>query len=166
MPTTRPTVPAEVLEAFTAATLTAFEELTRTPLAPGEPDGDWTGPPADWVVAEIALLRTVEGRLWLAFPRPVLETLAGRFLAHEPQPSPDLVEDAAGEFANVIAGQTKTMLQGTPYHFNISTPQIGPWRATPADEDIRLALPFDSDTGRFVVAISLPLAPGMALARC
>ena len=39
-------------------------------------------------------------------------------------------DDAAGEFANVIAGQAKTMLKGTVYHFNLSTPQ--PASAAPA----------------------------------
>jgi CheY-specific phosphatase CheX len=145
--------PSALIEAFSAATATAFEELTRTPLVPGEPYLSRSGPAAGWMAAEIRLRRAAEGHLVLAFPPPVLETLAGRYLADGPAVTPELLDDTAGEFANVIAGQAKTMLKGTPYHFHISTPRVGP--AVPSDGAEFLVLPFDTDVGRFTVSVSI-----------
>lgn len=151
-----PDVCPEVAGAFAAATATAFEELAQTPPIPGEPYLTRAAAPAGWVTAEIALRRSAEGRVVVAFPRPVLEALAGRYLAGGPPLTPDLVDDAAGEFANVIAGQAKTMLKGTLYHFTLSTPRVGRAAGGAAGDADYLTLPFDTDAGGFTVAVDLP----------
>ncbi|MFM8270963.1 MAG: chemotaxis protein CheX [Gemmata sp.] len=145
---------ALVIEAFSAATVTAFEELCRTPVTPGAPAVGRSRPLPNVVTAEIDLRRAAPGRLVVAFPRPVLHALAARFLPDDVSVTPDIADDAAGEFANVIAGQAKTMLKGTVYHFNLSTPQ--PASAAPADGPDFLTLPFDCDAGAFSVCVHLP----------
>lgn len=145
--------PYEVTEAFTQATTIALEELARTFLVSGEPYISSSDQAVGWVNAEITLRRTVEGLLVLAFPRSVLDLLAGRYLIDDPPLTPELIDDAAGEFANVIAGLAKTMLKGTPYHFTLSTPKVG-LASTSTDCEF-LVLPFDSDAGQFNVLISL-----------
>lgn len=150
------TAPPEVVEAIVAATLTAFEELAQTPLIPGEPYSTRTNPPADRVTAEITLRRAEPGRLLVVFPRPALEVLAARYLPLGTPLANEIVDDTAGEFANVIAGQTKTMLKGTLYHFTISTPRVGPL-VNPIDAGREfLVLPFDFDAGRFAIYVLLP----------
>ena len=160
MPADRQTdAPPEVVAAFTAATVTTFEELTQTSLVPGEVYLTRTTPPVDWVTAAITLRRAAEGRLMVAFPRPVLEALTARYLGDRTPLTPELVDDAAGEFANVIAGQAKTMLRGTPYHYALSTPRLGKDGDPPGTEMEFLALPFHTDIGRFTVLVALPAYP-------
>jgi CheY-specific phosphatase CheX len=142
----------EVVEAFTAATVTAFQEQAATEVFPG---GSYTVPAGD-VFASITLRRPTPGRLTLAFPLAALEALAGRYLPAGVALSPEIVDDTAGEFANVIAGQAKTMLKGTPYHFTLSTPQVG--RAAP-DDVPGLTLAFFSDAGPFVLHVELAACP-------
>jgi CheY-specific phosphatase CheX len=144
-----------VVEAITAATVNAFEELCQTPVVSDAPFFTHTAPGTDEVTAAITLQRTVPGRLLVCFPGPVLAALAGRYLAGESPLSREMADDAAGEFANVIAGQTKTMLKGTPFHFHLSPPRVGP-PPQPADDAEFLALPFDCDAGRFTVRVHLP----------
>lgn len=145
-----------VVEVFTAATVTAFEELCQTPVVPGEPYLTHTGSTAVRVAAEITLRRAVPGRLIIDFPRPVLEALVGRYIPSGERITPDIADDAAGEFANVIAGQAKTMLKGTHYHFTLSTPRVGQIVPTPAEGTEFLVLPFDSEAGTFTLRVHLP----------
>ncbi len=144
-----------LVEVFNAATVTTFEELCQTPVVPGDPYVTQTGHSIDQVTAEITLRRAVPGRQIVAFPRSVLETLAGRYLPTGEPLTPDILDDVAGEFANVIAGQAKTMLKGTQYHFNLSTPRLGHILSTSNDGTEFLVLPFDSDPGGFRVCIQL-----------
>lgn len=148
-------LPLEVVAAFLAATITTFEELAQTSPVPGEVSLTRTAPPVDWVTAAIGLRRAAEGRLVVAFPRPVLVALTERYLGDGTPLTPELVDDAAGEFANVIAGQAKTMLHGTPYHYALSTPKVGT-QGDPAGSELEfLALPFHTDAGGFTVLVAL-----------
>jgi hypothetical protein len=135
-------------EAAIAAVQTAFEELCQTPVAAGPP-GD--GASVE-IVATIALKRTPPGTLSLVFPPAVLDALARRYLPDEP-PSDELFRDAAGEFANVVAGQLKTCLKGTPYHFDLSTPQVDTGSVSSAAP---IAIGFECDAGLFRLVVILP----------
>ena len=134
-------------EAAIAAVQTAFEELCQTPVASGPP----TIAP-DEIVATIVLKRTPPGSLCLVFPPAVLEALARRYLPDEP-PSDELFRDAAGEFANVVAGQLKTCIKGTSYHFDLSTPRLGSSAAP-----FPIAIGFECDAGAFRLMVDLPEA--------
>src|SRR4051812_37995738 len=97
-----PETPAEVVEAFHAAVVTAFQELTDTAVEPADAYCSATAGPPAAVRARIDLRSTVAGRLTLVFPNPVLAALTRRYLPADIPVTPDLVADAAGEFANVI----------------------------------------------------------------
>lgn len=140
----------DLAEAGVAAVQSAFEELCQTPVAPAGPLE--FGP--DAVAATIALKRNPPGTLTLAFPAAVLEALAGRYLPAEPL-SAELLNDTAGEFANVVAGQIKTMLKGTPDHFELSTPQVRP---SVKPHPAATLLPFECDAGGFTLELFLPPA--------
>jgi CheY-specific phosphatase CheX len=150
----QPDRPPEVVEAFTAATVTAFQELTATEVAAAE----LGAPPAD-VFAVIALRRSAPGRLVLALPAAVLAALAGRYLPAGVALTPELLDDTAGEFANVIAGQAKTMLKGTPYHFHLAPPQVSRAPAPPSGGCEPLTLPFAADVGAFHLLVELSACP-------
>ena len=104
------------IEAFVAATVTTFEELTGSTVVARAPFLLDRHVVMD-VTANVVLRHDPPGRMRLLFPLSVLEALADRYLAGAAPLTAELVDDAAGEFANVIAGQAKTMLKGTPEHF-------------------------------------------------
>lgn len=146
---------AIVVEAVLAATTTAFEELCQTPVVSREPYLATECPVPDAVSARIILQRAVPGLLTLSFPRPMLEVLTSRYLPDGTSVTSDLADDAAGEFANVIAGQIKTMLKGTPYHFSLTAPEIGMVGGKCNGESNSLTFLFDTDVGGFAVQLRL-----------
>jgi chemotaxis protein CheX len=153
------TTSSELVEAFTQATRIALEELTRSwpmPLPAFCLVGAWRG--GD-LFASLKLDKQPPGELLLVMPTAVLEELARRYLGEEEPATPELLDDVAGEFANVIAGQAKTMLQGTPYHYTISTPKV--YRSYPqiAAGRTYVILPFEVDAGIFVVQVALSDGP-------
>ncbi len=157
--------PRHVVESFTAATLTAFAELARTHLVPGEPYFTRIDSSDELVIAQITLRRAMPGQLLAVFPRKVLEVLVSRYMPAGLPMTTEILEDAAGEFANVIAGQSKTMLLGTLYHFALSTPKIGLQANDLRDEREFLVLPFEFDAGAFAVYVALPPCEEQALDR-
>jgi chemotaxis protein CheX len=146
----------KVADAVTAATVTAFMELTGTEVTPGDLAGASPAPPSADVCAAIELRRQLPGLLVCGFPLAALEALARRYLPPRVTLTPDILDDAAGEFANVIAGQAKTMLKGTPYHYSLSTPTVTRDRcvARPGSAS-GTQLHFNSDAGRFWLWISV-----------
>jgi CheY-specific phosphatase CheX len=146
----------EVVDAFTSATVTAFQELAGTEVALCEPAVASLSPPPADVNAVIELRRQTPGRLICAFPSAVLEALSRRYLPPGLALTPDILDDTAGEFANVIAGQAKTMLKGTPYHYALSTPIVTRNRCVPRPGSADgIELRFDCDAGPFLVWINV-----------
>lgn len=147
-------IPPEMIDAFVAATATAFQELANTGTAAREPFAVDRLLTLD-VNATVVLRHDPPGRLVLSFPLPVLEALVRRYLDGNVNLTPELLDDAAGEFANVIAGQAKTMLKGTPEHYWLSTPVVS--RTSGSSADVKgtsvLILYFDCDAGTFVLQV-------------
>lgn len=119
--------PPDVVEAFTSAALTALEELTHieayaeaaSPTAAA--DRERSEPV---VCASVRLLRRIPGTMSLVLTTDVAARLAARYLPPGATLTDEMIDDVVGEFANVIAGQSKTMLKGTPFHFTLSTPTV------------------------------------------
>ena len=63
------------------------------------------------------------------------------------------VRDCAGELVNVVCGQAKTLLRGTPYHFTLSTPRIADGAPDVLNAQI---IAFASDAGPFALHVHLP----------
>jgi CheY-specific phosphatase CheX len=115
-------LPAEVADAFRQAAITALQELAQLETVS---DGSVLEPVTGAVViATIHLLRERPGKLELVISENTAAALAVRYLPAGTELTTEMVNDVAGEFANVIAGQAKTMLKGTPYHFRQSTPAV------------------------------------------
>jgi chemotaxis protein CheX len=124
MPASPLEVPQEVTDAFSSAAITALQELVQLD-AIAEP---LTAPAAmeakEFVCATMRLIRNVPGSMNLLLTAETAAHLAGRYLPQGTLLTKEIINDVAGEFANVIAGQAKTILKGTPHHFMISTPVI------------------------------------------
>jgi chemotaxis protein CheX len=147
-------IPPAMIEAFVAATTTAFQELANTEIVAREPFAVDRLLPQD-VNATVVLRHDPPGRLILSFPVPVLEALVRRYLNGDVSLTSELLDDAAGEFANVIAGQAKTILKGTPEHYWLSTPVVSRTLVSSVDvKDTNMAiLYFDCDAGTFVLQV-------------
>jgi CheY-specific phosphatase CheX len=145
-----------VAEAIISSTQAAFEELIQTIVIPGSAsfaNADFVLPE---VVALISLKRSIPGKLMLGISRHTLAKLAARYLPPGIDVTEELQNDVAGEFANVIGGQTKTSLQGTPYHFWLTTPEIFQAANQKLTSTEVVIFPFEFDAGTFEVLIELP----------
>jgi CheY-specific phosphatase CheX len=146
----------ELVEAFTAAVPFAVRELAGVEavvqdLSPAAVET------AEQIVAGIVLtFADGQGMLVLSFPAKTADELTRRILAGTAaQLSPDLIRDCMCEVANVVAGQAKALLVGSPSHFVLSTPVIA--TAGPAERTGSCKVRFASDAGPFDVCLSRPL---------
>jgi chemotaxis protein CheX len=113
------------LESFIAATTVALAEMAGTEVAvQGVYRATLDRPSGDITVA-LRLRMATEGMLVLNFPARTAAALAGRVLAEVQEAmNESLIRDCVGEIANVIAGQAKTLLAGTPHQMTFSLPQV------------------------------------------
>jgi CheY-specific phosphatase CheX len=87
------------------------------------------------------------------FPEATAAALARRVLAEAAvELSTEMIRDCMGEVANVVAGQAKALLFGTPFHFTLSTPTVLAGHAPVAGGS--QVVVFDSDVGEFAARIS------------
>lgn len=114
--------PPEVTAAFRLAAITALQELVQVEVLDESASAE--SDPGPVVIATIELLHEPPGKFLLVLSPSVAATLATRYLPAGTDINAEIVDDVAGEFANVIAGQAKTMLKGTPYHFKQTTPTV------------------------------------------
>ena len=152
-------LPQEVVNAFTAAALTTLQELIQVEAA-ADPDlqTPFAASPGPFVSATLTLMRSVPGTMSLMLTEETASRLAARYLPEGTVLNQEMVDDVAGEFANVIAGQAKTVLKGSPYHYTISTPVV--IRATNINQlneaAKSLAMPLQSELGRILLLVNLP----------
>jgi CheY-specific phosphatase CheX len=141
--------------AFTEAVGTTLREMAGLEVVPrGVTTGRVTEPLS--FCANLRLSSPGDGDLTLDFPREVVKELARRVFAQAGFEADDpLLADCVGEVANVVAGQAKTLLFGTPQHFVFSLPSVMP-EALPNPEAERLILTFTSEIGEFVLYLRPP----------
>ncbi len=97
----------------------------------------------------------LQGGLILSFNKKTAESLAARILAPMIEANHALISDCMGEIGNVVAGQAKTMLAGTPYHFTFGTPTVGTAFAIPIPfEASCLVIALTCDAGPFALQMS------------
>lgn len=146
----------EILEAFVAAASTAFQELCGTYVTAREPFALQRVLALD-VSATMCLRHDPPGQLILSFPLPTLDTLTRRYAGDAAECTPEFLNDAAGEFLNVIAGQAKTTLKETSAHYLLSMPSVNRSKniALEGESDV-ITFVFDCDYGSVVLQISMP----------
>jgi chemotaxis protein CheX len=145
--------PNELVEAFAAAVPFALREMAGVDAVtvesrPAGADDGFGG------VSAVIRLTTAGGGwdLTMHFPETTAATLARRILGGAVEEfGAELVRDCMGEVANVVAGQAKALLVGSPSHFTLGTPTVGTGPACAAGGwEIR----FGSDAGEFAAQLS------------
>ena len=68
-----------------------------------------------------------------------------------------LIRDCVGEIGNVVSGQAKALLAGTPFAFTFSLPEVvvGANHFQPASGQECLVVAFNSDQGEFSLRLLL-----------
>ena len=152
-----------VIEAFTSAAISALQELAQLEAIVDESPVLDVIENHDFVSATIRLVRTLPGTLTLILTEESAARLAARYLPIGTALTTEIINDVVGEFANVIAGQAKTILKGTPFHFMLSTPAVAraPLESPPDGvvEESRLAS-ITFDERRLVLFVQLPPCAG------
>jgi chemotaxis protein CheX len=108
------------------------------------------------ISAVLELKGEVVKLLVLSFPEATAAALAVRMLAGVTEtPDDSLIRDCVGEMANVIAGQAKAMLAGTPYRFAFSVPRIvaGTADFQPPPGLDNFAITLDTGQGEFTMFV-------------
>lgn len=142
------TIPSELHAALSAAVATALLDLAGAGCAAAD-----RAPETDLYAALPVTNPAGLGAIVLALPDATARALARRVLAEAAvEPDAGMVRDCAGEIVNVICGQAKTLLAGTPYHFDLGTPHV----AGPASFEAWDTLAFDSDAGPFALHFQVP----------
>ncbi|MGL4553360.1 MAG: chemotaxis protein CheX [Gemmataceae bacterium] len=123
----------------------------------------WDGAaPLDGVAAVLPLTTTGPGFLALVLPAAQAAALTARGLRGAAPASGEWCADFLGETANVIAGQAKTLLVGTPAHYTFGTPAVaegvGGLAAGPGQDGMWMT--FESEIGPFAVRVVLPALAG------
>ena len=147
----------EILDPFIAATCSTLAEMVQTTAEARAVYATATPHPSGDISVVLDLTPTPGAMLVLDFPGPTASALADRVLAEAGGAADDtLVRDCMGEITNVIAGQAKAMLHGTPYRFAFSTPKILPGRDPMRGPDRGrefLVVDFASDAGDFTLRL-------------
>ncbi len=107
------------------------------------------------IAAVLELSSSLNGLLVASFSTRTAEALARQVLADvQEELTPALVQDCMGEITNVIAGQAKALLHGTPQHFSFSPPLVQPGASLRLPESMdSLLLAFDSDVGGWALQL-------------
>jgi CheY-specific phosphatase CheX len=150
------TLPDAVADVFLQAAITALQELVQVAAIPEADIPQSESSPA--VIATIELPRAQPGRLSLVLSQSTAASLAARYLPPGTEVTAEMVNDVAGEFANVIAGLAKTMFKGTPYHFRLSTPCVrsAPSLSESLSQESNRALRLSTELGAVWLSIDIP----------
>jgi len=149
-------VHADPLEPFVSAVAITFREMAGIEVATRGKHREAADNAPDEIKAVLRLMSEIEGCVMLSLSLQTAEALTRKTLeVVTAEPQTDLVRDCMGELVNVITGQAKTLLFGTPRHFTLGTPVTSMGLAeTPAGE--RWVLKFASEVGDFRLHVWLP----------
>jgi chemotaxis protein CheX len=147
---------AGLLEPFIAAVCAALGEMAEMAVVVDHVYQTTSSRTPESVAAEVVLDWGDEGFLILSFPKTTAAALARQILAGTADDVDEsLVRDCIGEVANVVAGQAKALLAGTPYRFTFAVPQVtaGDNQAAPSAGQACFAVAFRCAHGHFTMQI-------------
>jgi chemotaxis protein CheX len=117
----------QLLDPFVTAAQVTLGEMVATEVAVRTAYRTRHPRPLGDLAAVLPVTSPTVAALILHFPGPTATALAARVLAEAgTEPDEAMIRDCLGEVANVIAGQAKALLLGTPHHFTLSTPRVLP----------------------------------------
>jgi chemotaxis protein CheX len=120
-----PEIRAKLVEPFITATRTALREMANTEMVVRAVCRSSSHPASDDISAVLQLTPAIDGSLVLSFPERTAAFLARQVLAGvTAEVDNQLIRDCVAEIGNVVAGQAKALLAGTPFHFVFSLPRV------------------------------------------
>jgi chemotaxis protein CheX len=147
-----------LLEPFIAATRATLAEMAGTEVVVRAAAGADLFQVLGDVSAVVRLTSATDGYLVLGFPQRTAAALAERvFRGVVTEIDEDLINDCVGEIANVVAGQAKSLLATTPYHFSFSLPRVvigGAPELGPHPGRDCLVVAFGTDMGEIALQLS------------
>jgi len=115
----------KLVEPFITATRTALGAMANTEVGVRSVCQISSLPALSDISIAIRLTAATEGWLVLSFPERTAAILSSRILTGvTADVDQQLLGDCIAEIGNVVAGQAKTLLAGTPYHFAFSLPRV------------------------------------------
>jgi chemotaxis protein CheX len=149
------------VEPFAAAVAAVFAEMAGCSAIVGSVRREARCRTVGEVSAVLRLKSAGEAALVLSCPRPTARALAERVLAGVSEPLDEgMIADCVGELANVIAGQAKALLAGTPNHFTFSPPTVVAGAAQEVgvkDDEGSVVILFGSELGEFALQLCASL---------
>jgi CheY-specific phosphatase CheX len=153
-------------EPFVSAASLAIREMTGVEVIDGGNESSIPSSPRDIAALIPLTTASLDGALILRCPEPTAAALARLYLTQIVQePDDTMIRDCVGEFANVIAGQAKGILSGTPDQFSFAPPDIfadpesstffGTSATDASSQGDNLIIVFHSPVGDFVLHVSL-----------
>jgi chemotaxis protein CheX len=146
----------KLLEPFITATRTALAEMASVDVVARTVCQNSRPPAPGDISAVLRLTSATDEWLVLSFPERTAATLARRMLTGvTPEVDDQLIRDCVAEIGNVIAGQAKTLLGGTPFHFAFSVPSVMVGGDDlPQDAGLNcLIVAFEGDPGEFALRL-------------
>jgi len=163
-PTASVRLPREVVDALAFAATTALRELTQVEAWPEETSQTHNVASTEPVMsALVRLQRPLPGTMTLVLPQDTASRLAARYLPEGTALTEDIIVDVVGELANVIAGQAKTILKRTPYHFTLTPPVVtsaNSFAELPGLSPTTLAVSLAFEASRLWLFVDLQPCPG------
>jgi chemotaxis protein CheX len=147
------------LESFITAATVALAEMAGTEVSVRDVYQATLDAPWGDVSAMVSIKSASDGLVVLSFPERTAAAIAERVLADvKAVINESLVQDCVCEIANVIAGQAKTLLAGTPHQFAYSLPRVVSGdlsQSRPETGRGCLVAAFRSDLGEFTLRLAL-----------
>src|SRR5262249_12312973 len=118
-------IPEGLVEALITAVSTALGEMARTDVSAHKVQRGTVPRALEELGVAVPLQSRTQSMLMLVFPGATALALATRILPDTAQPIDEwLVRDCMSEIANVVAGQAKALLAGTPHEFTFALPKV------------------------------------------
>jgi chemotaxis protein CheX len=147
--------PDELVEPFASSVILTLREMAGVEAAVREIKQSTGQDDFGDVSAVLRLIGANEGYLALSFPNATANALAARVLSDAANVNADMIHDCIGELVNVVAGQAKALLFGTPGHFTLSTPTVV-LGVPELPAGTRWMAEFVSEVGEFRLHVRLP----------
>lgn len=145
---------------FLEATMKTLETQASTIAKPGQVfkkgRGDAYSGDISGVIGLVSAAFT--GSVVISFPADTFLKILSRMLGEECTEINEMTRDGAGELTNIIFGQAKIVLNKAGFGINTALPSViagADHSVVPMTNGPRVAIPFETDVGPFIVEICL-----------
>jgi len=146
----------EYINPFIKSTLNLFETMLNEKIVAGNPVVKKEPYPLFDVSAVIGLSGDVTGYVALSFSKSAGLKIASRLIQENLKVVGQVMIDAIGEMANIVAGNAKQYIEG--FNILISLPNVVIGKAHKlhsTKESLSLLVPFQSQSGQFALEVAI-----------